>query len=126
MFGDLIDKFYLNNRHRVTMITLPDPDLGAKTAAAKKATLEDARAKMTPEEVRIRTTVAPRTSPARWRHLAASRRGCHTCTALACLVFTRFLWRHSLWQHALPGLACAIARRQPDGARRWDAARPNV
>ena len=55
VFGELIDRMFLNNTHRVTVITLPDSELGKKTEAKEKSRLTEARAGMSTEQVGFHT-----------------------------------------------------------------------
>ena len=61
VFGDLMDKYLLNNQHRVTVVTLPDSQLGAQIEAKEQQRIESARSQMTAEDVRPlqQNTVGP-------------------------------------------------------------------
>jgi presequence protease len=50
-FEDLIRNYLLENTHRVTVVLQPDADLGKRRDEAERARLEDARAKMSMEEL---------------------------------------------------------------------------
>ncbi len=50
-FENLIRQHFLNNPHRVSVILRPDPQLGQQRAAAEKQRLEEARARMTPQQI---------------------------------------------------------------------------
>lgn len=52
VFGELMDKYLLNNKHRVTVITLPDSQLGAQIEAKEQKRIESARSQMSAEDVR--------------------------------------------------------------------------
>ncbi|GBF88872.1 presequence protease [Raphidocelis subcapitata] len=51
VFGPLISRYLLDNRHRVSVVMLPDPALGARTEAAEKERLEAARAALARDEL---------------------------------------------------------------------------
>lgn len=51
VFGELLDKYIINNQHRVTIVTLPDASLGKKIEEGEKARLLEARSQMTAAEV---------------------------------------------------------------------------
>ncbi|MHB0922432.1 MAG: insulinase family protein [Bellilinea sp.] len=50
-FEGLIRKYLLDNPHRVTLLLLPDAELGTRRAEAEQKRLEQARAKMSPVEL---------------------------------------------------------------------------
>ncbi|KAF5843319.1 Metalloenzyme, LuxS/M16 peptidase-like protein [Dunaliella salina] len=51
VFGPLIRKYLLDNKHRVTVVLLPDPTLGAKVEGEEKAKLEAKMKSMQPQDV---------------------------------------------------------------------------
>jgi presequence protease len=51
VFGDLLDRFLLNNKHRVTVVTLPDSSLAKKVEEKEAARLKEARSAMSEAEV---------------------------------------------------------------------------
>ncbi len=51
-FEEMIDRFLLQNPHRVTLILEPDTQLGEREAAREREELERVRASKTPEELR--------------------------------------------------------------------------
>uniref|UniRef100_A0A7S3VL18 Peptidase M16C associated domain-containing protein n=1 Tax=Dunaliella tertiolecta TaxID=3047 RepID=A0A7S3VL18_DUNTE len=51
VFGPLIRKYLLDNKHRVTVVLLPDPTLGAKVEGEEKAKLEAKMKSMQPKDV---------------------------------------------------------------------------
>jgi len=51
VFGPLITKYLLNNTHKVTMVLLPDPELGSKVEAEEKAQLSSVQAALAKEQV---------------------------------------------------------------------------
>jgi Zn-dependent M16 (insulinase) family peptidase len=51
IFGPLITKFLLNNKHKVTVELLPDTELGALVERREKDRLASAKADMTPEQI---------------------------------------------------------------------------
>jgi hypothetical protein len=95
VFGALMDRFLLNNNHRVTVITLPDSQLAAQTEAKEKQRIDSARSQMSAEDVRaprplLRTpctgmacTACMRRRPARMLRMHSSReRPTHTAPSL--------------------------------------------
>lgn len=50
-FENLIRQHFLENPHRVTLILRPDPQLGARKAAAEQQRLQQARSQMTPQQI---------------------------------------------------------------------------
>ncbi len=50
-FEQLIGAYLLDNQHRVTLLLLPDPELGKRRAAAESQRLAQARAAMSAEEI---------------------------------------------------------------------------
>jgi Zn-dependent M16 (insulinase) family peptidase len=52
-FENLIDRFFLSNSHRTTVILQPDATLGQKTEEAERNKLADAKAAMSDDEVRL-------------------------------------------------------------------------
>ena len=48
-----MDKYLLNNKHRVTVVTLPDSQLGAQIEAKEQKRIESARSQMSSEDVRV-------------------------------------------------------------------------
>ncbi|KAJ7967441.1 Presequence protease 1 chloroplastic/mitochondrial [Quillaja saponaria] len=57
VFSPLIEKFILNNPHRVTVEMQPDPEKGARDEAVEKETLEKVKASMTEEDLAELTRV---------------------------------------------------------------------
>lgn len=51
-FEELIDEFFLQNRHRSTLILRPDPQLGDREQAAERERLETARSAMGEDELK--------------------------------------------------------------------------
>jgi len=51
VFGPLIHKYLLDNKHRVTVALLPDSELGARTEAEERAALDAKMAAMGPSDV---------------------------------------------------------------------------
>src|SRR5262249_26195348 len=51
-FEGLIDRFFLQNDHRTTLVLRPDPDQGSRETAAEEARLAAVRAQMTPDDIR--------------------------------------------------------------------------
>lgn len=51
VFGPLIHKYLLDNKHRVTVVMLPDEKLGAKIEGDEKQKLESIRAAMSPQQL---------------------------------------------------------------------------
>lgn len=51
IFGPLIRKYLLENRHRVSVEMLPDADLAAQREAAERDRLAAARSAMGPEDI---------------------------------------------------------------------------
>jgi hypothetical protein len=52
VFGPLIHKFLLGNKHRVSVVMLPDSSLAAKTEESERAKLDNIRAQLSEQEVR--------------------------------------------------------------------------
>lgn len=53
VFGPLIHKYLLDNKHRVTVVMLPDQQLAAKTDEEERKKLDEIRAKLSEQEVRF-------------------------------------------------------------------------
>ncbi|XP_057787461.1 presequence protease 1, chloroplastic/mitochondrial [Salvia miltiorrhiza] len=51
IFAPLIEKFILNNPHRVTIEMQPDPEMASRDEAAEKENLEKVKARMTEEDL---------------------------------------------------------------------------
>jgi len=52
VFGQLLDRFLLENKHRVTIVTLPDTELAKQVEAKEKERIITARSQMSADEVR--------------------------------------------------------------------------
>jgi Zn-dependent M16 (insulinase) family peptidase len=52
VFGPLIRRFLLGNKHRVSVVMLPDSSLAAKTEEGERAKLDSIRAQLSEQEVR--------------------------------------------------------------------------
>jgi Zn-dependent M16 (insulinase) family peptidase len=51
VFGPLIRRFLLGNKHRVSVVMLPDSSLAAKTEESERAKLDSIRAQLSEQEV---------------------------------------------------------------------------
>ena len=51
VFGQLLDKFLLDNQHRVTVVTLPDSELAKQVEAQENERVITARSQMSADEV---------------------------------------------------------------------------
>jgi hypothetical protein len=51
VFENLLDRYFLNNPHRTVLILEPDPELNARTEAAERQRLDQARQGMSQEEL---------------------------------------------------------------------------
>ena len=95
IFGPLIRKYLLENRHRVSVEMLPDADLAAQREAAERDRLATARSAMGPEDIQavVQETkelkdrqvsgpslcLHPATlGPAHWGHASAGTCGLYT------------------------------------------------
>lgn len=59
VFGQLLDKFLLNNNHRVTVVTLPDSELAKQVEAQENERVITARSQMSADEVPPRSRLSP-------------------------------------------------------------------
>lgn len=62
VFGPLIHKYLLDNKHRVTVVMLPDQTLAAKTEDEERQKLDSIRAQLSEQEVCVHLSMSMRYS----------------------------------------------------------------
>ena len=89
IFGPLIRKYLLDNRHRVSVEMLPDKDLAAQREAAERDRLAAVRSAMGPEDIEA---IIKETRELKERQVSSSRGCCRCCTPVASSVQAEPLW----------------------------------
>lgn len=87
VFGQLLDRFLLENKHRVTVVTLPDSELAKQVEAKEAERVITARSQMSADEV-LTPSPPPKLSTLRLKYLKNvstwCRRSRANCGGLLC------------------------------------------
>ncbi len=103
IFGPLIRKYLLENKHRVSVEMLPDKDLAAQREAAERDRLATVRSAMGPEDIEA---VIKETRELKERQVSA-RPSYAKSALLHCWPYLQAPRRRSRYTSSLAGLLCS-------------------